>query len=301
MNYAPICLFVFNRIEHTKKTIEFLKNNLLANESDLLIFSDGPRNELENEKIKALRSYLKSINGFKTVEIFNRDENWGLARSIIEGVSTVLNRFDRVIVLEDDMITSPYFLNYMNDGLNTYQHDENVASIHGYTYPVASELEDTFFLKGADCWGWATWKSRWAQFEPNGEKLLRKLIERGLVNEFNFNNSYPYTDMLKKQILGKNNSWAIRWYASAFLKDMYTLYPGKSLVQNIGNDDSGTHCSTTNEFEVQLAHEPIKVQKIPIERNDFAFNAFSQYFNDLKGNRYKRALKKILNYLQINI
>ena len=242
MTLAPIALFVFNRLEHTRQTIDALQKNVLADQSDLIIFSDAPKTEAKYEAVREVREYIHQIDGFKTVTIVERPINLGLANSVIDGVTSVVNRYRRVIVLEDDMVTSIYFLQYMNDGLNQYEKNEDVASIHGYVYPIDG-LPETFFLRGADCWGWATWKDKWAMFEPDGIRLLDELKRRNLTKRFDFNSTYFYSKMLADQISGKNNSWAVRWHASAFLNNKYTLYPGKSLVLNIGNDGSGTHLS----------------------------------------------------------
>jgi hypothetical protein len=283
MKLAPIALFVYNRPQHTKQTIEALKNNILAQESDLIIFSDGPKNNSSNyKKIDELRGYLKTISGFKSVEIVIREENFGLAKSIISGVTEVVNRFGKVIVLEDDMVTSKYFLKYMNESLDSYENNDSVISIHGYIYPTKKELPTTFFLKGADCWGWATWKRGWDLFENDSRKLLYEIKERKLTREFNFNNSYPYSQMLKGQYLGFNNSWAICWYASAFLKNKLTLYPGKSLISNIGLDDSGTHTGKADFFSTLAFDGEIKVEKIPIAEDELVKSIVIKYFKTSK-------------------
>lgn len=282
-------------MEHTKKTIEALLNNKEAIDSDLFIFSDGPRTSDDLPSISLVRQYLKTINGFKTINITEEDKNKGLANSIIDGVTRILENNDSTIVLEDDLVSSSYFLKYMNDALLTYKDELKVASIHGYVYPVKSELPETFFLKGADCWGWATWSRAWKHFSSDGGLLLSQLKSRGLIKEFNFDNSTNYFEMLTHQISGKNNSWAIRWYASAFLKEMFTLYPSRSLIYNIGNDGSGTHSQHTNQFKTLLSNSPIQVKKIPIQNDMDSFNAFKNYFNSTKQNKFKRFIKFILN------
>ena len=229
-NIAPIALFVYNRLLHVQNTVEALQRNKFASESDLYIFSDGPSGEVEIENVLKVREYLKTIIGFKSVAIIEREENLGLARSIISGVTEIVDKYDRIIVLEDDLITSPFFLKFMNEALEFYKDEINVISIHGYLYPVKAQLPRTFFLRGADCWGWATWKRGWNLFEPDGKKLLYELKARKLKKQFDNNGAYPYTKMLEKQVKGKNNSWAIRWHASAFLKGKLTLYPGNSLI-----------------------------------------------------------------------
>ncbi|MFH1233603.1 MAG: glycosyltransferase family 2 protein [Patescibacteria group bacterium] len=306
MNLAPIALFVYNRSWHTKQTIEALKNNKLATDSDLIIFSDGPKNnDLNQQQVNKVRKYLKTISGFKNIKIVERLENYGLAKSIIIGVTEVINNYGRVIVIEDDLITSRYFLNYMNETLNLYKNDNEVISIHGFIYPIKEKLPETFFLRGADCWGWATWKRGWNLFETNGQKLLDELETKRLTQEFDFNNSYPFTQMLRDQIKKRNNSWAIRWYASAFLKNKLTLYPGQSLIKNIGFDNSGTHCSGINKInnKSNVKDIKIKVEKIKIIENFEVRLLITNYFwkqNNLLV-RWLGFLKRILKYtLKIN-
>ena len=279
MTVSPIVLFVYNRPEHTRKTLNALQKNDLASESELFIYSDAPKSYDVRNSVIEVRELIKQIKGFKKVTIIEREKNLGLAASIIDGVTTIINKFGKIIVLEDDLVTSPYFLRYMNDGLNIYKNENQVASIHGYIYPIEG-LPDSFFIRGADCWGWATWKRAWDIFEPDGQKLLDELLMKGLENQVNFNNSYEYSKMLKDQIKGKNDSWAIRWYLSAFLKNMLTLYPGKSYVENIGNDGSGTHCATTEIFSVELSNKILYEIKINEEvDNRYKIEVF---FNSLK-------------------
>jgi len=304
MPLAPIALFVYRRLEHTRKTVEALQNNKLAQESDLIVFSDAPKNEAARTDVEAVRQYLKTINGFKSLRLVNREKNLGLSRSIISGVTEVLEQYGKIIVLEDDLITSPYFLIYLNDGLDLYENEEKVISLHAYTYPVKTKMPETFFLKGADCWGWATWRRGWQLFEADGRKLLEELQAKKLNRAFDLDNSYPYTLMLKSQIKGFNDSWAIRWHASAFLKNRLTLYPGTSLVRNAGFDGMGTntHNRWGDIFQGKISQEPIKLERIPAEENEFARRAVIKYFRSprlyltscfSRLKYYFRALKKI--------
>jgi hypothetical protein len=292
--YAPIALFVYNRPKHTQQTIEALSLNLLAKQSDLYVFSDAAKNDDAKVVVDEVRSYIKKISGFNKVEIVERKSNYGLANSIIDGVTSVVNQYGKVIVLEDDLVTSPYFLKYMNDGLNLYETNKDVISIHGYIYPVKGTLPETFFLRGADCWGWATWKDKWSLFEPNGEKLLCELKQKKLIKRFDFNGAYSYSKMLKNQIKGKNDSWAIRWYASAFLENKYTLYPGKSLVLNIGNDGSGTHCGETNAFSSELGLLPVDMSTIEVKDDLQAVAKIETYFKDQRKRFLARCMRIIM-------
>ena len=292
MNLAPIALFVYNRLDHTEQTVSALKRNLLAEDSDLFIFSDASKNLSSDEKVKAIREFIKSITGFKSLTIVERAHNFGLANSIIDGVTNLCNEYGQVIVLEDDLVTSPYFLKYMNDGLDYYRDEERVISIHGYIYPVDAKLPETFFLRGADCWGWATWKRGWNLFETDGKKLLEALKKSASEKEFNFGGSYDYLGMLDVQVKGMNDSWAIRWYASAFLDNKLTLYPGESMVLNIGNDNSGTHCGTTDIFSGDIVARSVVVGGIPIEDSLEARSAVIKYFYANKSSMLQRVMQR---------
>lgn len=290
---APITLFTYARPEHTKRTVEALLNNHGVAEHDLIIYSDGPKTLEKRPAVDAVRNYLKSLKGFRSITIHTRPYNYGLARSIIEGVSEVLIQYDRIIVLEDDLITSPYFLKYMNEALEKYANDDRVISIHGYVYPVKETLPEVFFLRGADCWGWATWRRGWALFNPNGQELLDKLRREHLVKLFDFNGAYEYSKMLEAQVKGLNDSWAIRWYASAFLANRLTLYPGRSLAKNIGVDGSGTHCRQSAGFDSPLSDAPVELRDIDVVECAQARQAFETYFSTSKGMSFKKLLTQL--------
>jgi hypothetical protein len=286
---APIALFVYNRLHHTKETVEALRNNTLAKDSDLFIFSDGPRNRDDARKVIALRKYLRTIGGFRSCSVITREQNIGLASSIINGVTDLLKRFGTIVVVEDDLVTSRYFLSYLNQGLRIYEHHEQVVCIHGYVYPARMTLPETFFVRGADCWGWATWSRGWRVFESDGQKLLDALQERGLNKDFNLDDSIDYVGMLRSQIAGENDSWAIRWHASAYLAGKMTLYPGQSLVNNIGFDGSGTHAGDRPDmFSVNMSNRDIRLEAIPVQESTVGRNAFVQHFRNIRPGRPER-------------
>lgn len=218
MKYAPIILFAYMRVDHLRRVIESLQVNEEAKETELTIYCDAAKKVEHENAVKQVRQYVASIGGFAKVTKVYRESNFGLSKSIITGVSEALERSDNVIVLEDDILVSKYFLKYMNDGLSLYSDNVSVASIHAYTYPVDVELPETFFIKGADCWGWATWRRAWSNFNPNGAQLLVDLKSRKLTKAFDMEGTYPYVKMLENQITGKNDSWAIRWHASCFFE-----------------------------------------------------------------------------------
>jgi len=275
---APIALFAYARQDHLRLTVESLLLNPECRTTNLYVYCDGPRNDSTKSQTNAVRAYVDTLQGFASITRIYRDTNLGLAQSIISGVSEVVARHGCVIVMEDDLVVSPHFLAYMNQGLRLYQDEPRVASIHGYSYPVESRMPETFFLRGADCWGWATWARAWQHFEPDGQKLLNELQADDLIRAFDFDGAYSFSDMLKNQIKGKNNSWAVRWHATCFLRNMLTLYPGKSLVNNIGNDGSGTHSAPTTAFDQALASRSVDLHSIPLEESAVARSAFVAYF-----------------------
>lgn len=295
---APIALFTYARPDHVLRTVETLLQNPQASEHDLIIFSDAARTLEKQRAVDDVRAYLATITGFHSVTIHHRPQNFGLAKSIIEGVTQVLADHEHIIVLEDDMVTSPHFLSYMNEALIKYADDERVISIHGYVYPVEQVLPEAFFLPGADCWGWATWRRGWRLFNPDGQTLLNELKQRNLLNEFNFNGAYGYSTMLEEQINGTNDSWAIRWYASTFLAGKLTLYPGRSLVQNIGNDNSGTHCGDDTSHDAELSATPINLKSIEVTSSSLGKAAFEAFFRKAQGtfvSKLGRKIKKVFS------
>jgi len=282
---SPVVLFVFNRPEHTKLTVDSLLRNDLSNDTSLIVFSDAAAKEEDKASVAAVRDYIRSIDGFRDVSLIERPSNMGLANSVIAGVTEVVERYGRVIVLEDDMETSRYFLAYMNEALEKYQDEPRVYCIHGYAFPADMQHVngDAFFLRGAECWGWATWKSAWGRFCPDAGILLQALKLKGLERDFDYNNSYPYMRMLKRQACGRIDSWAIRWRASAFVNDGLTLWPRISLVRNIGMDGSGVHCDTTDYFDVQLMQQPVCLEGIPVEINQEAYRSYAAYLKRREG------------------
>jgi hypothetical protein len=245
INLAPIALFAYNRPSHLKETIESLKKNTLAKESILYIFSDGFKNQNDKTDVNLVREYLKTINGFKEVIIIENLINKGLAINIKEGVDNVLEKFDKIIVLEDDLLTSINFLTFMNTALEIYENDIKVCQVNGYSYfekyIKKFKLPNNFFIKGADCLGWATWKRAWCNYHNDSKYLYFEIKRKKLFKEFNRNNSYDFVSMLQHQFSFKNTSWAINWYAICFLNNQYTLYPSKSLVFHIGNDSKASN------------------------------------------------------------
>lgn len=278
---APIALFVYNRPEHTRRTVEALAANEGAAASPLFIFSDAPRTPAAAPLVEQVRAYVRTVTGFAQVTLIERDTNMGLARSIIKGVSDLTGRFGRVIVLEDDLATAPGFLSFMNDSLDTYADDPRVLSVCGYMYPVKVNSQvDTLFLRAPHSWGWATWQDRWSLFRTDGAALLRELEARRLLSEFDTNGPHDYTRMLKDQIAGRNDSWFVRWYAASLLADRVSLYPIRSLVSNIGIDGSGVHCADWrfDPFKVSLRDDRIRVVLLDVATSKRFDSKFRRYY-----------------------
>jgi hypothetical protein len=284
-NYAPIVLTVYNRPELTKKVIDSLRRNTIAGRTHLYIYSDRWKNVDSVTKVNEVRKYIRNISGFLACTVVERSRNLGLAENAIDAITEVLKIHRRVIYLEDDNLVSPFFLDYINQGLELYKDDLSVASINGYIprldwkgHGGSEPVADTFFLKGADTWGWGTWDRAWEVFDPSSVNLLAELKKSKELYRYNICNSCNYFGMLKANAMGLNNSHTIRWYTSTFLKGMYTLYPRRSLVKNIGTAGGGTHfTSPTDIYDTDLSRGPIKVLRIPIADNKDALSALALF------------------------
>jgi hypothetical protein len=279
---APIAMFAYRRPGHLRRAAESLAANHEAGAADLYIFCDGAKASRDAADVSAARAVARAVRGFRSVTVIERDRNLGLAASLIAGVTQVVEAHGRVIVVEDDLVLSPHFLAFTNQALALYADEERVASVHAYIFPVRQALPETFFLKGAECWGWGTWRRAWRRFNPDGADLLRQIHERRLEHEFDLDGSYRYTAALESQARGKLDSWAIRWRASCYLADMLTLYPGRSLVRNAGLDGTGVHRDDSGEFEVALADTPVAVNRIPLEPSAAGRAAYVDFFRRLR-------------------
>ena len=224
------------------------------------------------------------------------EKNCGLYKSFVNGITKACNEYNKVIVLEDDNETSKYFLNFINDGLNLYENDKLVCSINGWFFPKKNNLETSFFLKGGDTWGWGTWKRAWDEFNPDTEYLLKEIKNRNLIKDFNLNNAYHYYKQLEKRNNNLNNSHTIIWKASTFLKNMYSLYPAKSFVKNIGFDASGTHYYGVDKIHEHntITDHSIVLKKIKIEENTKASKFVEKFYKKNKFFNFIKNVKKML-------
>ncbi len=265
---APITLFVFNRPEHTLKTLEALKNNYLSNQSELIIFSDGPKSDADIEAIEETRKIIKSVNWCKDLITHESKDNKGLARSIVEGVTEIVNYYGKIIVLEDDIVTSPGFLTYMNEALKLYESEEKVFHISGYMHPIDRKLPETFFYNVNSCWGWGTWKRAWRHYLDDAKELYNELIKNDINwNDFNKGQGKSFQNQLLRNINGTLNTWAVKWHASIYLKQAFCLHPGKTLVKNIGFDGSGERKGDSEKYFNPQLTKKIAVRRIPLKEN----------------------------------
>ena len=306
---APIALFTYNRPLHTLQVLEALQLNTLSGQSELYIFCDGPKIDSSAEiisNINEVRRVIRLKKWCKTVKIFERPTNMGLANSIISGVSLMLQTHERIIVLEDDIVPLPYFLSYMNEALTMYENETDVISISSFNFFAKSkQIPDFFFSSIIDCWGWATWRRGWNLFEKDADKLLTEINTKQLLSKFNVNGAYDYYGMLKETSQGTIDSWAIRWYASGFVNNKLSLYPKISLTKNIGFDGTGVNSKTEvyeSAFSQGARYPAIKTRII---RNDEkALQEFYEYFNPKLKTRLilmvNSLLKRVVNVILKN-
>ena len=300
MKYSPIVLFTYNRPWHTQQTIEALQKNELASESELIIYSDEAKNQNARQSVDEVRAYLDNISGFKKVTIIRRDKNWGLANSIIDGVTNIVNQYGRIIVLEDDLVTSPFFLKFMNDALEFYKNEKRVWHISGWNYPIVADgFEDFFLWRGMNCWGWSTWSDRWQYFEKNIDQTIASFSKED-IKKFNFDGVAPdFWNQVIANKKGKIDTWAIFWYGSIFKQDGLCLNPTQTLVENIGNDSSGTNFGNSKIYTSKnKTNNIIKLNTLAIEEDKFLEKIKDFYKMHKKTNLQK--LFKYINYIYQN-
>jgi len=290
---APIALFVYNRPDHTRRTLSYLKKNVLADESRLFIFSDAVKTPADQEKVDEVRQIIADVSGFKSVKVIQRKQNMGLAASIIDGVTQLVNEYGTVIVFEDDLLSSPFTLQYFNEALTQYANEDRVMHIGAYMYGLKEKaLPQTFLFRAATSWGWATWARAWKNFEPDIDTLMKQ-FDKQKINRFSIEGTMNFWKQMQGFKAGKNNSWAIRWYASIFLKSGLTLNPSHSLVHNIGNDGSGTHSNNEHMYSVQVAQKPVTSFPDVIEENEKAYQAIRNFLKHRKGTIWQRVVRYV--------
>ena len=289
---APICLFVYNRLDETRQTIEALKNNYLAKESELFIFSDGSKNKNTIQKIEEVRLYLKFIDGFKSIKIIESKNNKGLANSIISGVSEIIKEYGKVIVLEDDLITTPNFITFMNEALHFYKNNSRVQSINAYSLAIGSK-NDVYFQMRPFPWGWATWSTHW-NIELFDKKRLKKSIEHDskVLKKMQNKLGPDMPKMLMDSINQINDSWYARWAYDHFVNMNLSVYPSKSLIVNIGFAEQSTHCRGINTYVSELDNDIQRKFnfKEEVSLSIIEENTFLKYFSKMYKLKYRLLL-----------
>jgi glycosyltransferase involved in cell wall biosynthesis len=262
---APIILFVYNRPEHTRRTITSLQGCDLARESHLYVFADGSKSPTDAANVRAVRQLLQSVEGFGGVTVTAREANQGLARSVISGVTEVLREHGRAVVLEDDLVFARNYLQFMNDALETYAGKKRIFSVSGYSYPLPVPpdfTDDVYLLPRASSWGWATWRDRWERADWEVTDYPQFLRSRPVQDGF-AEGGRDLVYMLRKQQLGRIDSWAVRWSYAHYKHGAYCLFPVQSKVHNTGNDKSGTHSPRTTRFGTEVSDAPYRLPPDP--------------------------------------
>lgn len=298
MELAPIIVFGYNRPEHYRKTLEALSKNRLAEESILYLYCDGAKEGASAdalEKIAAVRTIAHEQHWAKETHVIESETNKGLADSIISGVTDVVNRYGSVIVLEDDLITSPGFLFYMNNALDLYKSDDRVMHVTGYMYPHKWHLPETFFFEVPHCWGWGTWSRAWQYFTNDTEFLYN--YWKGDWGSFDKFGGKVLSEQLIFNFKGTLNTWFIKWYSVVLMMNGLALYPGKSLIMNNGFNEGATNCHETHLFDVNPVTY-IDVYRIPIKSNKRAAKIIydvyqGHWYNKRRRQEFFRKIMKI--------
>lgn len=301
INLAPIVLFVYNRPWHTQQTIEALQKNELTSQTELFIYSDEANNDGARENVDEVRAYLDKIDGFKKVTVIKRDKNWGSADSIIDGVTKIINEYGKIIVLEDDLVTSPYFLKFMNDALDFYADEQKVWHISGWNYPInTDDLDDVFLCRLMHCWGWATWRENWRHFEKNIDKTIDE-FSKDDIKRFNLEGIEDFWSQVILNKKGKINTWAIFWYAAIFKQNGLCLNPSQSFVENIGHDGSGVHCGELDNYKGSVSKKKnVNFIKM-LNENKMAFERIQRFYKKSKKSLFNKIIGKVLKSIGIRV
>lgn len=291
-NLAPIALFVYNRPQHTRQTVESLKANHLAKESDFFIFADGAKTEKDVEAVKQVADYIATVDGFKSVTIVKQEKNLGLANSIINGVTQLSETYGKFMVFEDDLICSEHTLTYLNEALDRYKDEDRILHICASMHPLKLEADmpETFLYRAPHSCGWASWKRAWDKFNPDIDDLMSQFDEQK-IKDFTFDGKMNFWKQMNDFKNGKNNSWAIRWYASVFLNKGLALNVTHSLIKNIGHDGSGVHSNIENTYDVEIYPKPIKEFPKEIKENKTMYNAVKSFYANRKGSWFDRGIR----------
>ena len=290
---APVVIFSYNRLWNLKKLLESLKKNYYYDQSKIYIFQDGYNKEMDTREINKIKKTIKFLKGLsksnKNIYLIIRKKKFGLSKNIIQGVTYVIKKYKKVIVLEDDLILSKNFLNFMNHSLNFYKNNNNIWHISGWSFNLRKKKYqfDNYFMGWPSSWGWATWSDRWMYFEKNPKKLIKWTSSK--INKFNFDGNYNFFSQVKRNYLNELNSWAIFWYAVIFTKKKLCVFPNQSLVKNTGYGINSTNTKRKN----LLFHT-----KCNFDKNFYSFN-----FNKIlvENKQYKEEIKNKMRLYKKNI
>ena len=295
---TPVAIFTYNRPSHTERTLEALARCARLEECDLYLYCDGPRDMDATDAVAASRRVVREWSARLTAHVIEHEENLGLARSIVAGVTELCAEYGRVIVLEDDLVVQPGFLDYMLQALDLYEGESQVYQVSGYMFPVKHILDhDAFFLPLVTTWGWATWERAWTAFDWDGSGASKMLADHAVRRRFDLDGSYPYSAMLQDRLAGRNDSWGILWWWAVFRVGGLALHPRLSLVHNIGLDGSGTHW-TLSAVGNQLPSEFPQAFQIGILRVPLNATASEQAFCTIKqylGRQHKPSILRRLH------
>ncbi len=291
---APIALFAFNRPAHLARIVASLAANAQAEHSDLWVFCDGPRRLDDEAAVREVRRVAAGISGFASVRVIERQSNAGLAASVMAGVTQLCDSAGRAIVVEDDLVLSPHFLEFVNQGLDRFADHERAMQVTGYMFPrVSAGLPESFFTRLPSSWGWGTWRRAWQKMDTDAEILLSRIRSRGLGRTMDLDCPSGFLNMLRHQVAGHLDSWAIRWYASLLLANGLTLRPARSLVQNGGMDGSGIHCKSTDMFDVELAQQPVRYYPERVEEHVGGVEAIQAFYGATHKSLVGRAMRRL--------
>ena len=273
---APVVVFAYRRPEHLRRTLESLLRCPESAHTQFIVYCDGPRQGAEVADVEATRRVAVELLGSRA-EYHFADANMGLSRSVIGGVTDVVERFGRAIVVEDDLELDQGFLAFMNAGLERYSDEDAVYQVSGYMFdiPEFEQRRTALFLPLTVSWGWATWKRAWDRFDAGAEGWQRLSRDPALRRRFNLDGAFDYANMLMRQMAGLQDSWAIRWYWTVFSRGGMVLFPPASLVDNTGFDGSGTHGrGVLTRFGLATSRCAVRNVKLPVgvgvDEGDFA-------------------------------
>jgi len=295
-NLSPILLFTYNRVDHTRKTLEALCANDLASESELIVISDAPKVKEHTEGVETVRDLIRSRVWCKNTTLLCMEKNMGMNENFLVNITAVVEKYGKVIVLEDDICTSSQFLSFMNDALDAYEQEERVMHVSGFVFDISNRnLPNSFFLAAPSTWGWATWKDRWQKLNRNAKELFEIAQKNNLYNSITVDGSCPdFWNQLVANASGVNNDWDIKWFSSVVVNSGLCLYPKHSLVVNIGFDGTGTHFKKGEKgHKTALTKNQLLVEKIAVEESPTARKSFAKYFKAQQPTFFDKAKYKL--------